>query len=153
MGHRAWWRHQMEPFSALQAICAGNSPVTGEFPPQRPVTRTLDVFFDLRVNKRLSKQWWGWWFETPWGPLWRNCNDSGFQYRLIVSVMTWKYASRIKHRWPFSSGKTSVTGGSLHIRPIMRRILWCFPWTRCWTNSVIASYLTIMGHLCNEFRS
>ena len=26
------WRHQMEPFSALLALCAGNSPVTGEFP-------------------------------------------------------------------------------------------------------------------------
>ena len=52
----AWWRHQMETFSALVAICAGNSPVTGEFPAQRPVTRSFDVFFDLRQNKRLSKQ-------------------------------------------------------------------------------------------------
>ena len=51
-----WWRHQMETFSALLAICAGNSPVTGEFPTKRPVTRTFDVFFDLRQNKRLSKQ-------------------------------------------------------------------------------------------------
>ena len=39
----AWWRHQMETFSALQAICAGNSPVTGEFPAQRLVTRSFDV--------------------------------------------------------------------------------------------------------------
>ena len=54
----------METFSALLAICAGNSPVPGEFPTQRPVTRSLDVFFDLRLNKRLSKQPWGWWFET-----------------------------------------------------------------------------------------
>ena len=46
----AWWRHQMETFSALLAICAGNSPVTGEFPAQRPVTRSFDVFFDLRLN-------------------------------------------------------------------------------------------------------
>ena len=38
-----WWRHQMETFSALLAICAGNSPVPGEFPAQRPVTRNLDV--------------------------------------------------------------------------------------------------------------
>ena len=30
-----WWRHQMETFSALLAICAGNSPVPGEFPTQR----------------------------------------------------------------------------------------------------------------------
>ena len=29
---RTWWRHQMEIFSALLAICAGNSPVPGEFP-------------------------------------------------------------------------------------------------------------------------
>ena len=50
----SWWRHQMETFSTLLALCAGNSPVTGEFPAQRPVTRSFDVFFDLRLNKRLS---------------------------------------------------------------------------------------------------
>ena len=44
----------METFSALLAMC--NSPVSGEFPPQRPVTRSFDIFFDLRLNKRLSKQ-------------------------------------------------------------------------------------------------
>ena len=60
----AWWRHQMETFSALLAICAGNSPVTGEFPAQRPVTQSFDGFFDLHLNKRLSQQSWGWWFET-----------------------------------------------------------------------------------------
>ena len=49
----------METFSALLAICVGNSPMTGELPAQRPVTRSFDVFFDLRLNKRLSKQWWG----------------------------------------------------------------------------------------------
>ena len=70
-----WWRHQMETFSALLAICAGNSPVTGEFPAQRPVTRNFDVFFNLRLNKRLRKQSWGWWFEMPSRPLWRHCND------------------------------------------------------------------------------
>ena len=69
-----WWRHQMETFSALLAICAGNSLVPGDFPAQRPVTRSFDVFFDLHPNKRLSKQWWGWWFETPSCPLWRRRN-------------------------------------------------------------------------------
>ena len=64
----------METFSALQAICAGNSPVPGELPAQRPVTRSFDVFFDLHPNKRLSKQWWGWWFETLSHPLWRHRN-------------------------------------------------------------------------------
>ena len=69
-----WWRHQTETFSALLALCAGNSPVPGEFPTQRPVTRSFDVFFDLCQNKRLSKQSWGWWFETQSRPLWRHCN-------------------------------------------------------------------------------
>ena len=64
----------MEAFSALLAICAGNSPVPGEFPAQRPVTRSFDVFFDLRPNKQLSKQRWGWWFETPSWSLWRHRN-------------------------------------------------------------------------------
>ena len=71
---RSWWRHQMETFSALLAICVGTSPVTGEFPAQRPVTQSFDVFFDLHPAKRLSKQWWGWWFETPSRPWWRHCN-------------------------------------------------------------------------------
>ena len=70
----SWWRHEMETFSALLAICAGNSPVPGDFPAQRSVTRSYDVFFDLRLNKRLSKQSWGWWFETPSRPLWRHLN-------------------------------------------------------------------------------
>ena len=70
----SWWRHQMETFSALLATCVGNSPVPGEFLAQRPVTRSFDVFFDLRLNKRLSKQWRGWWFETPSPPLWRHRN-------------------------------------------------------------------------------
>ena len=55
-------------------------PLCGEFTGHRwiPLTkaseRSFDVFFDLHLNKRLSKQSWGWWFETPWCPLWRHCN-------------------------------------------------------------------------------
>ena len=79
-----WWRYQMETFSALLAICAEKSPVPGEFPTQRPVTRSFHIFFDLRPIKPLSKQSWGWWFETPSRPLWRHCNDisysSGFRH-------------------------------------------------------------------------
>ena len=59
----SWWRHQMETFSSLLALCEGNSPVSGEFPSQRLVTRSFDVFFDLRLNRRLSKQSGPWWFE------------------------------------------------------------------------------------------
>ena len=66
----------METFSALLAMFAWNSSVAGEFPAQRPVTRSFDVFFDLRLNKQRSKQSWGWWFETPPRPLWRHCNGN-----------------------------------------------------------------------------
>ena len=65
----------METFSALLVIYAGNSPVPGEFPTQRPVTRSFDVYFDLRPNKWLSKQSWGWWFETLSCSLWRHRNE------------------------------------------------------------------------------
>ena len=64
----------MEAFSAILALCTGNSSVTGEFPSQRPVTLSFDVFFHLCLNKRLSKQPWCWWFETPSHSLWRHCN-------------------------------------------------------------------------------
>ena len=70
-----WWRHQMERFSALLALCAGNSPVTGKFPAQRPTTQSFYVFFDLRLNKWLSEHSWGWWLETLSRSLWRHCND------------------------------------------------------------------------------
>ena len=89
----SWWRHQMETFSALLAICAGNSPVPGEFPAQRPVTRSFDVFFDLRLNKRLSKQSWGWWFETLPGPLWRHSNVVTSSRRVWDTVCDWTVPS------------------------------------------------------------
>ena len=86
-----WWRHHeiwvdVSPVSHdgvikwkhfpcyWAAICAGNSPLTGEFPSQRPVTQHFDVLFGLRLNERLSKQWWGWCFEAPSRPLWRHNN-------------------------------------------------------------------------------
>ena len=83
-----WWRHQMETFSALLAICAGNSPVSGEFPAQRPVTRSFDVFLDVRIIKRLSKHSWGWWFETLSHPLWCYRNEYVPQICLIM-MMSW----------------------------------------------------------------
>ena len=80
----------MDAFCALLAICAGNSPVTDEFPSHRPVTRSFDVFFYLRLNKRLSKQWWGWLFETTSRPLWRHCDDASLakptRHALAVNI-------------------------------------------------------------------
>ena len=77
---KSWWRHQMETFSAILALCAGNSPATGEFPSQRPVTRGFDVFFDLRLIKRLNKQLRCRWFKTPSCSLWRHSNDEQKSY-------------------------------------------------------------------------
>ena len=78
----------METFSALLAICTGNSPVTGEFPAQRPVTRSFDNFFYLRLTKRFGKQSWRWWFETSSRPLWCHCN---VQTDGMCSDMVWIY--------------------------------------------------------------
>ena len=64
----------METFSALLALFAGNSPVSGKFPAQRPVTRSFDAFFDLRLIKQQSKHSRCWWFERLSRPLWCHCN-------------------------------------------------------------------------------
>ena len=83
-----WWCHQIETFSFLLALCAGNSPVTGEFPAQRPVMRSFDVFFDRHLNKRLSKQSWGWWFETPSCSLWCHCNGNYLNQWWLIAIGT-----------------------------------------------------------------
>ena len=60
-------------FRVTGPLC-GEFTGPGEFPTQRPVTRSFDVLFDLCLNKRLNKQSWGWWFETPSRLLWRHRN-------------------------------------------------------------------------------
>ena len=87
--------------SVLLAICAGNSPVTGESPSKRPGTRSFDVSFDLRLNKRLSKQSWGWWFETLLRPLRRHCN--------LHSITYW---GPMTHGWVISSLAEIMTPGT-----------------------------------------
>ena len=62
-------------FRVTGPLC-GEFTGPGEFPAQRPVTRGFDVFFDLRLNKRLSKQPRGWLFETPSWSLWSQCNET-----------------------------------------------------------------------------
>ena len=60
-------------FRVTGPLC-GEFTGPGEFPTQKPVTLSFDVFFDLHLNKRLSKQSWGWWFKTPSWSFWRQCN-------------------------------------------------------------------------------
>ena len=70
-----WWRHERETYSVLLALCMGNSPVTGEFPSQRPVTRTLMFSFICAwIN--------GWANNREAGDLRRHCAHYG------VIVMT-----------------------------------------------------------------
>ena len=83
-----WWRPQIETFSALLALCEGNLPVTGGFPSQRLVTRSFDVFFDLRLNKRLNKQSRHRWFETPSRSLWRRCDEHMHTRQLNSGIVT-----------------------------------------------------------------
>ena len=90
-------------FSALLAIFAGNSQVPGEFPAERPVTWSFDVFYDMRPNKRLSKRSRGWWFETPSHPLWRHSNVS------LPQSMTEHFTS---------SYGCIITGDPLHSRAL-----------------------------------
>ena len=100
----SWWRHQMETFSTLLPLCA----VTGEFPSQRRVTRSFDVFFDPRLNKRLSKQSRRWWFKTPCHSLWRHCNvgaqlcerghpRDGWITMLRITTQLPDYVIKLKH--------------------------------------------------------
>ena len=80
----------------------------GEFTGPRwiPHTKVSDAelwsFFDVRLNKRLSKQSWGWWFETLWRPLWRHRNAFlSHAYRTFPSKHTFcnckTYAWKILH--------------------------------------------------------
>ena len=70
--------------------------VTGEFPAQKPVTRIFDVFIHLRLNKQLSKQWYGWWFDTPSHPLGRHCNG---MLIYVVFCLGWPLTSYFWQPW------------------------------------------------------
>ena len=93
----------------------------GEFRAQRPVTRRFDVFFDLRLNKRLRKQSWGWWFEKLSCPLWRYCNgwpSSQRTMRAFQSKMTSWHWNTFRIIGPLQ--RESTVGGFPHIMPVMR---------------------------------
>ena len=124
VGHFVWvwiwytyWRHQVKTFSALLALCGGNSLVTCEFSSQRPVTRSFDIFLDLRLNKRLSKQSKCLWFETPSRSSWRHCNGLDLALicplstRIIVIALQWRH-------WP------------LRGESIGDRLIWWIPLTK-----------------------
>ena len=120
-----WWRHQMETFSAQLAICAGNSPVPGKFTAHRSVTRSFDVCLDLRLNKRLNKQSWGWWFETLSRPLWRHCNDFGhYCYKRHVNFKcskVYKYIIMVHITWHGRHGPTNYQQQQCLLRLVSKK--------------------------------
>ena len=77
-----WWRHEMETFSALLDLCAGNFPHRGQW---------RGAFFDLRLSKRLNKESRRRWFETPSRSLWRHCNESGIQVVIKVWIKAFSH--------------------------------------------------------------
>ena len=103
----------METFSALLALCVGNSPVTGEFPTQRPVTRSfdVDVFFDLHPNKRLRN-------NGEAGDLRRHRAHYdvivmfGYNYVAQSGIHSWKiemHNTPITEHWDITKSKQKVT--------------------------------------------
>ena len=144
----SWWRHQTETFSVTGPLC-GEFTGPGEFPTQRPVTRSFDVFLDLRLNKRLSKQWWGWWFETPSWSLWRQCNVKGN----LEPMMTYWHGNAFRIAGPFR-GDPSVIGGFPSQRDI-RSFGVLFSWIveqqwvcRCWNKLQQTSTYWMCRQMC-----
>ena len=105
---RTWWRHQAETFSALLALCAGNSPVTGEFPSQRPVARSFDVCSSI----------------CPWINGWVNNREAGdlrsHSGHYDVSVMI--TSGWIWLRWGNSllmaNTRSTVTQNDIHLSAV-----------------------------------
>ena len=95
--HREWHtvalnRYMMTSWNGNLFHVTGH--LCGEFTGDRWIPRTkasdarsFDVFFDLRLNRRLSKQWWGWWFETLLRQLWRHRNHNTHQYGLLFLML------------------------------------------------------------------
>ena len=79
-------------------LCSGNTPVADEFPSQRPVTRSFDIFFYLCLNNRLSKQSRDWWYQAPLRPLWRHCNAIALFIPLSSQTEVWWKRTGVSYR-------------------------------------------------------
>ena len=98
------WDHMMT--SSNGSIFRVTGPLSGESSSQRPVTRSFGFFFDLCLNKRLSKQSWGWRFETPSCSLWRHCNDLNIP-SLVRYVMRLETVFHLFRKWLGAEQATS----------------------------------------------
>ena len=103
---------------------AGNSLATGEFPAQRPVTQSLDVFFDLRLNKRLSKQSWGWWLETPSHSLRRHCNKNAENVILYIIILGYPSTLEFKSLTNYCRCRYKVLTPAVCYQLAVSQMLW-----------------------------
>ena len=110
------WRHFPRYWPFVRGIHRG--PVNS--PHKWPVTRSFGVFFDLRLNKRLNKQSWGWWFETPSRSLWRhrNGNSNGSERLSQILAMVYPWSLVLLH-WYFQR-----QWRKLRKRPMTTRAQW-----------------------------
>ena len=137
-----WWSHQMRTFFALLAICAGNSLVTGEFPSQSPVTRSFDVFFDRRLNIQLSKQSWGWWFETPSRSLWRDC------YGFLLSA---SFSCHTKKLWcVYASVVRALDCRLFGTKPLPKPMMIYCSWIQEFLESSLSLWLIVNWNVQNQ---
>ena len=119
----------------VTGLLCGEFTGPGEFPTQRPVTRSFGVFFDLPLNKRLSKQPWGWWFETPSWSSWRQCN---------VNLSTQKSMSST-HWAPLTSAPVIVRRAGLLWSQQDFEWRWSVPLFKCLT---VLEFSFILFDLC-----
>ena len=113
-------------FRVTGPLC-GEFTGPGEIPAQRPVLRSFDVFFDLCLNKRLSKQPWGWWYETPSWSWWRHCNEM-----ILLTLLCWR--AGLEHATPLWN-------------PHLRKGVIDKAWNTCRHNSAFL-YLKLFTKMC-----
>ena len=85
---RKWWRHLNGNIFRATGPLWRESTGHRWIPSQRPVTWSFDVFFDLCLDRRLSKQSRRCWFETPSRSFWRHRNKmAGYVVTWLASIL------------------------------------------------------------------
>ena len=140
----------METFSALLVICAGNSPVAGEFPTQRPVTQCFDVFFDLRLNEQTNgeagdlRRHRAHYDVTVMNIFQRICTGLCPGYIISLVVLSWSY------NCPCTNKVTLNDLGKIGRYPTKTKRK---PYTYCFYMSCILTYtamLSVLMVLCDR---
>ena len=111
--------------------------VAGEFPSQRPATRSFDVFFDLRLNKHSRRRR----LETPSCSLWRHCD--------VVNKYMYKHgirqngilAERLDYHHSHADVLKWTSNAAVNVSSLPA-------WNSCWTNSEVAGDIRLHLH-CN----